>query len=182
MGTSKPTVGRADVSEKPSPLFLVTLATIGTALFSPLTLEGIPMVVLIIPFALLATLLHNAEKGMTVGIGTSIACGIFIQAFDIWSVVGYALASTIAVLAYESIYPTKKDELNALIFLALGTLLVELFIELARGDAIFFRSEYFLGTTPRVGVQLVLNAIVLWIGISTWNPFTSTKKINSHSI
>lgn len=156
------------MSEKPTPLFLIVLAGIGTGLLSPLNVNGTPVLVLVIPFAILTTLLYNAETGIQVGVGASILSGLLVHALGLWNVVAYALAATTTILAYDAIYPKQKNELNAALFAVLGVLLYEFFRELYLRENMLFRPELFLGTNPTLGVQIVGSVLVMGVLFYQW--------------
>jgi hypothetical protein len=156
------------MSEKPTPLFLIVLAGIGTGLLSPLNVNGTPILVLVIPFTILAIVLYNAETAIQVGIGASILSGLFVHALGLWDTVAYALASTTTILAYDAIYPKQKNELNAALFAVLGVLLYEFFSELYTKENILFRPELFLGTNPVLGVQIVASVLVMGVLFYQW--------------
>ncbi|MBM3282166.1 MAG: hypothetical protein FJY86_02390 [Candidatus Diapherotrites archaeon] len=156
------------MSEKPTPLFLIVLAGIGTGLLSPLNVNGTPVLVLVVPFAILTALLYNAETAIQVGIGASILSGIFVHALGLWSIVAYALAATTTILAYDAIYPKQKNELNASLFAVLGVLLYEFFHELYTRENMLFRPEIFMGTNPVLGIQIVGSVLVAGILFYQW--------------
>ena len=78
---------------KPSPLFLIILAGLGTALLSPINANGTPIFVLAIPFAILATILYTKEDGIMVGVGASAAGALLLQSMEFWDMISYALAA-----------------------------------------------------------------------------------------
>ena len=77
---------------KPSPLFLIILAGLGTALLSPINANG-TIFVLAIPFAILATILYTKEDGIMVGVGASAAGALLLQSMEFWDMISYALAA-----------------------------------------------------------------------------------------
>lgn len=154
---------------KPSPLFLIVLSAVGTALLSPLSVDGIPVVVLVIPFAVLATILYNAETGIVVGVGASVLSGVLIHSIDLWNIVSYALAATITILAYDAIYPKQKTDISAILFVALGTLVYEFANELSTRETILFRPELFAGTHPVVGLQILAGVFATGILLSFYS-------------
>ena len=165
------------MSEKPSPLFLIVLAGIGTGLLSPLNVNGIPVLVLVIPFAIIATRLHNAEAGIVVGVGASVLSGVLVHTIEFWNMVSYALAAAITILIYDAIYPKQKNDVSSLLFAALGVLVYEFMNELYLRETILFRPEIFSGTHPVLGIQLVASVIVTGLLLYHWNPTaTQTSK------
>lgn len=151
---------------KPSTLFLIAIAGVGTALLSPLNVNGTPVIVLAIPFAIAASILYNAEKGIVVGVGASALGGALTSGIDFWGTISFALAAVITVLAYDAIYPKQKNEWSALLFAVLGTLVYEFIRELSTRENILFRPELFLGTTPVLGLQILANAVVTGLLLS----------------
>lgn len=149
--------------DKPSPLFLIVLGGLGTALLSPLNVNGIPIFLLAVPIAILATILHNAEAGIVVGVGTSVLSGILVNSIELWNMIGMGLAAAVVVLAYDAIYPKQKTDLSAILFAVLGALLVQLASELSTRENILFRTELFLGTHPALGLQIIANVFVMGI-------------------
>ena len=67
------------MAEKPSLLMLSVLAGVGTALLSPLSVNGLPIVVLVIPFAIIASILYNAESGIVVGVAVSALSALLVS-------------------------------------------------------------------------------------------------------
>ncbi len=154
---------------KPSPLFLVVLGGLGTALLSPINVGGIPIFFLAVPMAILATILHNAEAGIVVGVGTSVVSGILVNSIELWDMVGMGLAAAVVVLAYDAIYPKQKTDLSAILFAVLGALLLELTNELTTRESILFRPELFLGTHPALGLQILANVFAMGLLLSFYN-------------
>ena len=112
-------------------------------------------------FAILATILHNVESGIVVGVGASVVSGILVHSLEFWDTVSYALAAAVIVLAYDAVYPKNKNELSALLFAVLGALVYELFHQLSTRENILFRLELFLGTQPELGLQILANVFAV---------------------
>ncbi len=161
---------------KPSPLFLVVLAGLGTALLSPLNANGTPIFVLVIPFAIVATALYHTEIGIVVGAGSSILSGVLVHSLEFWNMVSYALAAAVIILAYDAIFTKKKNEISALLFAVLGTLVYEFINELSTRQTTLFRPEIFLGTNPVLGLQIVANVFATGILLSFYHSEKSTAK------
>lgn len=155
--------------DKPAPLFLIVLGGLGTALLSPVNVGGIPLFYLAVPLAILATMLHNAEAGIVVGVGTSIVSGILVNSIELWDMLGIGLAAAVVVLAYDAVYPKQKTDLSAILFAVLGALLVEFSSELTTRENILFRPELFLGTHPALGLQILANVFVMGLLLTFYN-------------
>ncbi len=154
---------------KPSPLFLIILAGLGTALLSPINANGTPIFVLAIPFAILATILYTKEDGIMVGVGASAAGALLLQSMEFWDMISYALAAGIIVLVYDAIYPKKKEDISAILFAVLGVLVYEFIRELSTRQTILFRPELFLGTNPALGLQILANVFATGILLSFYH-------------
>lgn len=161
------------MAETPTPLFLALVAGLGTALLSPLLVSGEPVFVLIIPFALLAAYLYNTEAGVTVGVGSSAVAGILTFSIMQWEIIAYAVAASVAVIAWEHVTGKEKNMTYLLIFAALGTILFELLYDAQAGQNILLRSEHFIGTSPGAGIRIIGNVFITWIAAGIWTP---TKK------
>lgn len=158
------------MSEKPTLLFLTILAGVGTGLLSPLNVNGTPVLVLVIPFAIIASILYHAEAGIVVGISASVLSGILVNGIEFWGIVSYALASAVTVLAFDAVYPKQKTELAAVLFAALGVLIYEFLNELYLRETILFRPEIFSGTNPVLGIQIVSSVLVTGVLLYQWQP------------
>lgn len=157
------------MSEKPSPLFLIVLAGVGTGLLSPINVNGVPILVLAIPFAILASILYNAETGIVVGVSASVLSGVLVHSIQFWNVVSYALVAAITILIYDAVYPKQKNDISTILFAVLGTLIYEFMNELYSRETILFRPELFSGTHPVLGIQILANVLVMGLLLAHWN-------------
>lgn len=157
------------MAEKPSLLLLSVLAGLGTALLSPLNVNGIPIAVLVIPFAVIASILYNAESGIIVGVAASALSALLVGSLNEWDFISYAMAAAVTVLAYDAIYPKQKNDISAVLFVVLGTLIHHFLRELSGRETILFRPEIFTGTTPELGLQIVISVIITGVLLGYWN-------------
>lgn len=157
------------MAEKPSLLMLSVLAGVGTALLSPLSVNGIPIVVLVIPFAIITSILYNAESGIVVGVAVSALSALLVGSLNEWDFISYAMAAAVTVLAYDAIYPKQKTDISAVLFVVMGTLIHQFLRELSMRETILFRPEIFTGTSPELGLQIIANVFVMGILLSYWN-------------
>lgn len=157
------------MAEKPSLLLLSVLAGVGTALLSPLSVNGFPIVVLVIPFAIIASILYNAESGIVAGVAVSALSALLVGSLNEWDFISYAMAAAVTVLAYDAIYPKQKNDISAVLFVVLGTLIHQFLRELSARENILFRPELFTGTSPELGLQIIANVIVMGVLLSYWN-------------
>lgn len=158
-----------DMATKPSTLYLIILAGIGSALLSPFVVNGMPIAILAIPFALLASHLYGINEGIVVGIVSSVLAGVLIADVGNWNIVIYALASGVTVFALETIYPKQKNTLYFLLFAGIGALLVEVLHDIYVGDSLLLRSEHFLGTNPAAGIRLVFTVLATGVLLSFYD-------------
>ena len=156
------------MSETPTPLFLAILAGVGTALLSPLEVNGTPFIVLIIPAALLAAHHYGSEAGMTVGIGGSVLAGLLTHPIDAWMTISYGLAAGLAVLVYEEWGSKSKDTPKLAAAALIGALVFELAFDLQTGTNRLFREENFLGTNPLSGLRILGTVLLTWLFVSVW--------------
>ena len=119
------------MAEKPSLLMLSVLAGVGTALLSPLSVNGLPIVVLVIPFAIIASILYNAESGIVVGVAVSALSALLVSSLNEWDFISYAMAAAVTVLAYDAVYPKQKNDISAVLFVVMGTLIHQFLRELS---------------------------------------------------
>lgn len=164
------------MADKPSTLYLVVLAGIGSALLSPLTVQGMPIAILVIPFALLASYLYSAQDGMVVGIASSVLAGVLIADAGNWDIVIYALAAGLTVFALDTFYPKQKNTPYFLLFAGVGALLVEVLHDVYTGDSLLLRSEHFLGTNPAAGIRMVFNVLATAVLLSFYDAGTASAK------
>lgn len=157
------------MAEKPSLLMLSVLAGVGTALLSPLSVNGLPMVVLVIPFAIIASILYNAESGIVVGVAVSALSALLVSSLNEWDFISYAMAAAVTVLAYDAVYPKQKNDISAVLFVVMGTLIHQFLRELSTRENIVFRPELFTGTSPELGLQIIANVIIMGVLLSYWN-------------
>ncbi|MFH0970261.1 MAG: hypothetical protein V1776_02255 [Candidatus Diapherotrites archaeon] len=153
--------------EKPSPLFLSIVAGIGTALLSPIAVSGEPVVVLIIPIALVAAYLHTANDGILVAVGGSLLAGLTTYSIMNWEIISYALAAGISVIGMTSLF-SKTSGKHVLIFGIVGTILFQLLFDLQAGQNILLRPEEFLGTYPGAGIRILANLFITSIALNIW--------------
>ena len=156
------------MSETPTPLFLVILAGVGTALLSPLSVNGTPFIVLVIPLALLAAYHFGSEAGILVGVSSSVLAGLLTFPIDAWMALSYALAAGISVLVYEEWGSKQKDIPKLAIAAVVGAVVFELAFDLQTGTNRLFREENFLGTNPLSGLRILGTALLTWIVVSVW--------------
>jgi uncharacterized membrane protein YgdD (TMEM256/DUF423 family) len=156
------------MENKPTPLFLVLIAGIGTALLSPITVNGEPIIVFIIPLALVAAYWYKADEGVIVAAGGALLAGIALFTIQEWTLLTYALAAAVAVLAFDSVAGKNKSIAKLTLFVILGTLLFELLNDTHAGQSLLFREENFLGSNPASGIRMVVNAIITWAVLSIW--------------
>ena len=157
------------MAEKPSLLMLSVLAGVGTALLSPLSVNGLPIVVLVIPFAIIASILYNAESGIVVGVAVSALSALLVSSLNEWDFISYAMAAAVTVLAYDAVYPKQKNDISAVLFVVMGTLIHQFLRELSARENIVFRPELFTGTSPELGLQIIANVIIMGVLLSYWN-------------
>jgi hypothetical protein len=156
------------MSEAPTPLFLAVLAGVGTALLSPLNVDGTPFLVLVIPIALLAAYHHGSESGVGVGIGGSILAGLLTYPIDGWMTLSYALASGIAVIIYENWGMKEKDISKIWIAAFVGAIVFELAFDLQSGANRLFREEHFLGSSPLSGLRVLTTVLLTGLFVGIW--------------
>jgi hypothetical protein len=156
------------MSDIPTPLFLVILAGVGTALLSPLNVNGIPFVVLAIPLALLAAYHHGSEAGILVGVAGSALAGLLTFPIDAWMTISYSLASGIAVMMYEEWGSKQKDIPKLAAAALIGAVVFELAFDLQTGTNRLFREENFLGSASISGLRILGTVILTWLVVSVW--------------
>jgi predicted membrane channel-forming protein YqfA (hemolysin III family) len=158
------------MNEPPTQLILILLAGIGTALFSGLQVGGEPILVLIVPITVFAAFVYGTDAGIIVGIASGIIAGMLVQAWSGWEIITYSLGA--GIVGYLSgTYAKKKDShAQLLVFIAAGTILVEIFNNIYLGKSLLLRSEEFLGSQAGAGIRLMLNLLIGGILASLWLP------------
>lgn len=156
------------MSEAPTPLFLVILAGVGTALLSPLSANGTPFIVLVIPLALLAAYHFGSEAGILVGVAGSALAGLLTFPIDAWTTISYTLTAGISILVYEEWGSKTKDVPKLVVAALVGALLFELAFDLQTGTNRLLREENFLGTNPLSGLRILGTALLTWLVVSVW--------------
>ncbi|MEK6970418.1 MAG: hypothetical protein AABW68_01840 [archaeon] len=162
------------MNEKPTPLFLIIAAGVGTAILSPFVVEGAPFLTLIIPFALLAARYHGTDTGVLVGVAGSALAGLLTNSLDGWNVIGYALASGIAVLFYAWVNERWKGIQSLVAAALIGAWIVEIAYGIQMGGNRVLQEEWFLGTTPLSGLRILFTGILTLI-LSTIGEESPTK-------
>ncbi len=156
------------MADKPSVLFLVILGVAGSVLFSRFAIEGIPAIVFVIPLAIIAFLVHDADAGVTTGLAIAVLNGILIERLRDWDIVAYALAAGITVYAYQATYPQNKSTLTALAFAVIGSLVYILFNDFLSGENIVFRDTLFWGTFAIAAHVMAANVIITLLAHGLW--------------
>lgn len=154
----------------PTPLILVLIASIGTAIFAGFQSGGEPVIILIIPFTVLAAFLFGVDAGIIVGVGSGIITALLLNELQGWEVVVYTLGA--AVVGYVTgTYATKKhDTVQFLVFVFVGTLILEIMLNVYAGKPFFLRSEEYLGTSAASGLRLIINLVIGGLLAAWWLP------------
>ncbi|QQR92602.1 MAG: hypothetical protein IPJ89_05655 [Candidatus Iainarchaeum archaeon] len=158
------------VHQPPTPLILTLIASIGTAIFAGLQAGGEPIIILIIPFTVLAAFLFGADAGIIVGVGSGIITALLLKQIQGWELVVYTLGA--AVVGYVTgTYVTKKhDTVQLLAFIFVGTLILEIMLNVYAGKTFFLRSEEYLGTSAASGLRLIINLVIGGLLAAWWLP------------
>lgn len=154
----------------PTPLILTLIASIGTAIFAGFQSGGEPVIILIIPFTVLAAFLFGVDAGIIVGVGSGIITALLLNELQGWEVVVYTLGA--GVVGYVTgTYATKKhDTPQFLVFVFVGTLILEIMLNVYAGKPFFLRSEEYLGTSATSGLRLIINLIIGGLLAVWWLP------------
>jgi hypothetical protein len=152
------------------------LAGIGTAVLSPFTIGGELLLVLIIPISILGTYWHSAEDGFIISLTGTLIATVLLPNMGWQTAVVYLLATGIAVWLADS-YMSKEYEWAFLIlWITVGTLLLELFLDLFQGVSVPLHSDYFLGSSADSGIRVAANAIIGFLLYTIWPDRIKTKK------
>ncbi|MEK6821333.1 MAG: hypothetical protein AABY11_02960, partial [archaeon] len=137
------------MGEKPSGLFLSLLAGVGTAVLSPFEVNGMPIALLAIPFAVLAGKWHGIENGIVVGVAGSVIAGVLTQSIGNEGIISMIIGSSLAVWGNEFVGKIKDSEVFIRGgFIVLGVLVMEIVSDILMGESLFLRSESFFGSEP----------------------------------
>ncbi|MDP2666959.1 MAG: hypothetical protein Q8P05_05675 [Candidatus Diapherotrites archaeon] len=159
---------------KPSPLFLTVIGSIGTAIFSPLTVSGNPVIVFVLPLAMAGGLWFGIEGGFLIGLGISVLSALLVQSIDLWTGIIYALAAGAGVSLLR-VFP-KPTFLQILLVLVGASLLFELLFDISMGKSLVLHDSTFLGTSPDAGLRVLVNIGLLGIVLAYWGIKAEEKK------
>ncbi len=155
--------------ETPTPLVLTLLAGVGTAVFSGLQAQGEPILILIIPITVLVAFVYGMDAAIMTGVGSGIIAGILLQQVEGWEILVYSLGA--ALVGYVAATQVKKrDTIQYLFFIGIGTIVLELLLNIYLGKSIIARSEDYLGSSAVSGLRLMINLVLGGILASVWLP------------
>ncbi len=163
----------------PTPLLLILLASVGTAIFSGIQVGGEPIVIFIIPLTVLAAFLFGVDAGIIVGVGSGILSALLLNQIQGWEAIVYSLGA--AVVGYiAGTYATKKqDTAQFIAFIFLGTLILEIMNNVYLGKPFLLRSEEYLGTNATSGLRVLLNLVIGGLLAAWWLPAPSAAPATS---
>lgn len=158
------------VNPPPTLLIMTLIAAVGTTIFAGLQVGGEPIIILIIPFTVLAAFLFGVDAAIIVGVGSGIITGLLLQEIQGWELVVYTLGA--AVVGYVmGTYATKKhDIVQFLAAIFIGTLILEIMLNVYVGKPFLLRSEEYLGTSATSGLRLMANLLVGGLLAAWWLP------------
>ncbi len=162
------------MSEKPSTLFLIVFSTLGSIVFSAFALNGNPVVLFVIPVAVLAALLYDEQTGLLVGITGAVLAGIVLYSIAKWEIAALAIAAGAAGYLAGRI-SKQKTPLELVFYTVIGTLIFEVLHGVNTGRTILFRPEMILGSTPETGARLLAGIIIAFALAAYWLPEKAKK-------
>ena len=157
------------MAETPSPLFLLVLTTIGSALFSVFSLNGNPVVLFAIPVGVLAGMLYEEQTGLLVGVGGALLAGLVLFDLAKWEIIALALSAGIAAYLAARL-STQKSPLELGFYTVIGILLFDMLHTISSGRTILFRPEMIGGSAPESGARILSGIGIALFLAAYWLP------------